>query len=296
MIFKHTLMINIIGHNNQFNNRRNSPTRRKRVLFCILFVIIILIIVLFGLILKPNSNYFNCIPDENPAIETKSFHPILKYSTKIPASKDLFDEDTPKRNPISTQEICDELFPNDDQILKFDKISLLNKLATEIESAVSDFDKFKTLTKVFNLVDIKDFEYKEKFIDSLNEKFDFKVENIHNFYIFKISKDGNLYVLKQITYSKKSWEFSKDLLAEEIDSPYVAKIIKVFGKNEEYQKYLKNVTYVKNNIPVGLDKNKWVLSEYPEVGLDDVVKRGGLEMIKKIASDTLLGLKNLHEK
>lgn len=243
----------------------------------------------------PFSSYFKCSPNTNPAITTESFDPESCQKIEMPFSYNL--NYMSKNTTMLAQDIYDQVFVNNIQRSESFDNGLLMNLILELESADSDFDKFKTLTKIFDFVDIKNFEYKEKFIDALNEKFGFKVENLHKFHIFKISKGGNHYVLKQIGYSKTSWLSSNDLLAEEIDSPYVAKIIKVFGKNEEYEKYLKNINYLEDETIVDANKNIWYLSEYLEVVLDDeLVKNGGLEMVRKIAFDALSALKELHTK
>ncbi|ELA41165.1 uncharacterized protein VICG_01764 [Vittaforma corneae ATCC 50505] len=149
--------------------------------------------------------------------------------------------------------------------------------------------KLQRITSFFDTIDIKNMKDREHVLDFLNSEYglkDLEIENIHEFSVFKVAYDGALYVLKQIGCSKGYEKFhSNDLLAKDIDSPNVAKILHVFERSTSPKP------------GEAEDKDIWYLSEYLDISLDsNYVKQNGVAMIRKIARDVLMGLKALHEK
>ncbi|ELA40818.1 uncharacterized protein VICG_02145, partial [Vittaforma corneae ATCC 50505] len=177
-------------------------------------------------------------------------------------------------------------------------VKLLAKALDDINSITavgSDLgvviEKLSILTKLFDQINIRDHKYKNEMLTFLNSEYglkDMKIEDLCEFYVFKITYGANSYILKQIGHSVVLDDNNtnlRDLLAEYVNSPNVIEILHVFERHVQ--------------LKAGEDEDKytWYLTEYLDVGLDsDYVKLGGIDMIRKVSRDALNGLKAFHDK
>ncbi|ELA40817.1 uncharacterized protein VICG_02146, partial [Vittaforma corneae ATCC 50505] len=167
----------------------------------------------------------------------------------------------------------------------------INSIATVGSDLGVVIEKLSILTKLFDQINIRDHKYKNEMLTFLNSEYglkDMKIEDLCEFYVFKITYGANSYILKQIGHSVVLDDNNtnlRDLLAEYVNSPNVIEILHVFERHVQ--------------LKAGEDEDMytWYLTEYLDVGLDsEYVKQGGIDMIRKVSRDVFNGLKALHDR
>ncbi|ELA41804.1 uncharacterized protein VICG_01156 [Vittaforma corneae ATCC 50505] len=106
-----------------------------------------------------------------------------------------------------------------------------------------------------------------------------RVENIRNYYVFKVNIGGMAYVLKRIDRYNRNSNGTNDLEATKFDSPHIVKIYFAFERTLE---------------DLHPAKVMWYLSEYLEIDLEDENIRYDKNGLRRIIHDVLLGLDCLH--